>query len=284
MSVCDKYQELISCMLDEELSAEENAALAEHLQSCPECRAMFEAFSGLSAALKEGMEEAPESIRINVMAELRRSDIAAKKKKSKRRRHFLTAAACLVLAVGAGYLAMPKMGRDSVMQYSTTAVYEAAPAEAAPAAEEAVPEYAADTAAEAAEAELKEAPAAEAPAAEAPAAPEPEAASNQALPFETESAAFGTFSLHRGEDVLEDFALPIPEWEDIAALLSGSESETGPEALAVEKSLCINCLINGKEFGLELYFAGGSLYYTDPIDGIFKQSACLYEDIAALIR
>ena len=283
MSVCDKYQELISCMLDEELSAEENAALAEHLQSCPECMAMFEAFSGLSAAMKQDMEEAPESIRINVMAELRRSDITAKNKKSKRRRHFLTAAACLVLAVGAGYLAMPKMGRDSVMQYSTTAVYEAAPAEAAPATEEAVPEYAADTAAEAPEAELKGAPAAEAPAAEAPAAPEPESASNHAMPFETESAAFGTFSLHRGAGAPEDAELTAPRWEDIAAILSGLESETGLDELDVEKSICINCLINGEEFELELHFAGGSLYYTDPIDGIFKQSACFAEDIAAYI-
>ena len=37
MSGCEYYQELISRMLDEDISRDERAALAEHLGTCREC-------------------------------------------------------------------------------------------------------------------------------------------------------------------------------------------------------------------------------------------------------
>ncbi|MGN0964729.1 MAG: anti-sigma factor family protein, partial [Dysosmobacter sp.] len=40
MSSCEYYQELISRMVDEELSAEEQAVLVSHLEHCPDCAAL----------------------------------------------------------------------------------------------------------------------------------------------------------------------------------------------------------------------------------------------------
>lgn len=56
MSECEKYQELISALLDSELSGAESAALAEHLKVCTGCAAMHQAFSTLSKTLSEGLE------------------------------------------------------------------------------------------------------------------------------------------------------------------------------------------------------------------------------------
>ena len=70
MEQCEAMQELLSRMLDEDLDAHEQRELAEHLKNCPDCRAMYEAFSALSGALQNDLAEAPESLRENVMAEI----------------------------------------------------------------------------------------------------------------------------------------------------------------------------------------------------------------------
>ena len=56
MEDCAYMQELISRMLDEDLNADEQAALAKHLESCPACRTMYEAFAAVSASLGGELE------------------------------------------------------------------------------------------------------------------------------------------------------------------------------------------------------------------------------------
>lgn len=115
MSGCEMYQELISCLLDGELNEEESTALAEHLEHCPECEAMFEAFAGLSRSLGENMEEVPEGLHENIMAAVRREDIKNKnsrKKLSKPMKAALTTAACAVLVVGVGAAVLPGLFRS----------------------------------------------------------------------------------------------------------------------------------------------------------------------------
>ena len=102
MENCAVMQEWISRMLDEELNAEEQAALAKHLETCPDCRALYEAFSAVSGALREDLEEPPESLRENVMAEIRREEI--RKKNRRPRWAVLTVAAAAALALGLGFL------------------------------------------------------------------------------------------------------------------------------------------------------------------------------------
>lgn len=58
MRSCDEILELISAALDDDLSAEEQAALEEHLSNCPTCSALFTELSGLHSAAAQ-LEEIP---------------------------------------------------------------------------------------------------------------------------------------------------------------------------------------------------------------------------------
>ena len=104
MSSCEQIQFLISQLIDRELDKEEAALVAEHLKSCEDCAAMYRAFSGLS----EDLEEPPESLRENVMAELRRGEMAKKNRRLSRPvRSLLAAAACMALIIGLAYGTAP---------------------------------------------------------------------------------------------------------------------------------------------------------------------------------
>ena len=86
MSNCELYQEMISRMIDDELSEEERTVLARHLDTCLECSALYAAFSGLSAAIADDLEAPPEELSDNIMAELRRADIQVKNRRKPRLR------------------------------------------------------------------------------------------------------------------------------------------------------------------------------------------------------
>ena len=45
MSECDKYQKMISQMLDGELPEPHKTELVKHLGCCPDCRRVYDAFS-----------------------------------------------------------------------------------------------------------------------------------------------------------------------------------------------------------------------------------------------
>ena len=70
MNGCEYYQELISRMLDEDINRDERAELARHLETCPECRMMYQAFSTLSDTISCDLEEPPENLTDNIMAEI----------------------------------------------------------------------------------------------------------------------------------------------------------------------------------------------------------------------
>lgn len=137
MKSCDDYQELISRMLDGDLSKSERAELAAHVKSCPDCAAVYVAFRSLSEHLGGELEEAPRSVHETVMAEVRRDQLRRNNTvhRSHRRWHtVLTIAACLVLVVAAG-LSLPKlaprMGKSAAApQAAEDAVQAETPAEA----------------------------------------------------------------------------------------------------------------------------------------------------------
>lgn len=91
MKDCELMQERISCMIDNELSESELMELKAHIEGCPECRRLYEAFSAVSAELSE-LEEMPESVAPQVMAAIR------PKHKSAWRR-ILPLAACFAVAI-----------------------------------------------------------------------------------------------------------------------------------------------------------------------------------------
>ncbi len=135
MTECEQYQELISRMLDDDLSKAERSALATHVKSCPDCAAVYVAFRSMSEHLSSDLEEVPAAVHENIMAEIRRDSIRAKNSVHRSHRAWhavLTVAACLVLVVAAS-LSLPKI--VSLRMGSGSAAPQAAlvetPAEAA---------------------------------------------------------------------------------------------------------------------------------------------------------
>lgn len=95
---CEKCREMISCLLDGELSQAEQSLVREHIASCPECRSVYDAFSAVSAQLHEE-EPLPDGLHEKIM-----SGIKAKPKKKTGIVwiKYLSVAACLALVIFAG--------------------------------------------------------------------------------------------------------------------------------------------------------------------------------------
>lgn len=194
MNRCEDYQELISRMLDHDLSRAEREELAEHVKTCPDCAAVYVAFRSLSENLGGDLAEPPRALHESIMADVRRD--ALRRKNSAHRSHrgwhaVFTVAACLVLLVAAG-LSLPNLVRmkgaaPAAPQAAEAILTEEAPAEEA--IDEAVPApdraNAKNAAGVASAQDTAEAPAEEP--AEAP-APRPDAAEaeNQSSLFDAE--------------------------------------------------------------------------------------------------
>lgn len=104
---CNEIRELISCMLDHQLSAEDSAMVTEHLAECPECMRVFEAFHTISLTLEE-MEDVPVGFTEDVMNRIRQSNTNTKTTPKKRpirifrAAGMVAAAACAALVMMAG--------------------------------------------------------------------------------------------------------------------------------------------------------------------------------------
>lgn len=95
---CEKCREMISCLLDGELSEAEQSLVREHIASCPECRSVYDAFSAVSEQMHEE-EPLPDGLHEKIM-----SGIKAKPKKKTGIVwiKYLSVAACLALVIFAG--------------------------------------------------------------------------------------------------------------------------------------------------------------------------------------
>ena len=133
MSRCEDYQLLISRMTDEDLSPSEERELRAHIETCPDCAALYQAFSMLSGCLSEDLEESPFDLRDNVMAEIRREEIRRRNRLPKALRVVLSTAACAAVILGV-YLGtnLSKGDHLNVAAYESFAVKGAV----APAAEQ----------------------------------------------------------------------------------------------------------------------------------------------------
>ena len=100
MTGCEKIQEKLSEMLDGELSEADEAEVRAHIAHCPDCAALYAAFSALSEAAAEP-EDVPDELHGAVMDRVRRAEKAVKFQKNFQRwRPIALAAACLVVLVG----------------------------------------------------------------------------------------------------------------------------------------------------------------------------------------
>ena len=71
MSDCEKYIEMISSMVDGELTAEQEAELRTHIDQCGECARVYDAFLGISDALAEDLIAPPEMLAKGVMYKIK---------------------------------------------------------------------------------------------------------------------------------------------------------------------------------------------------------------------
>ena len=277
MSSCEHYQELISRLVDDELSAEEQAVLVSHLEHCPDCAALYQAFQSISGVIAEDLEEPPEALSENVMAELRREAIKTKNRKKRRWKGPLATAACLAVVIAAAWL-IPNMFRAN----------SAAPSEApALASDQAVPQTrgyglengddpaSAEVAVteappETAEAEEAPAEAAEAYSIEEGAAEEPEEASSaQAFTAGAAGAYSGEYITLDGESAAA-----------FAALLSGSEAPLPKrEADAV---YVVGYEVQDVEYSVSLCLFGEQVYYSFD-NSLFSLSSSSKSEFFALI-
>lgn len=264
METCEKIQELISRLLDEDLDREERFALNEHLQSCPECRAVYEAFSAVSASLKDDLAEPPESLRESVMAEIRREQI--RKKNRRPWRAILSAAAVAALVLGLRFTT----GGESLRAASQTAPLAASVQMALSGGSDETLDNGAviDGACAPDEASgkmrLNENSTAAARAAEAPpveATMEESAVSDSAGAelYSTAAAAESTAAAADSGALTLDLSGTL----DMAALLKTLDGEEVRLALDLVAEGPTYCLI-ASDGELELYRYGGELYYFDP--------------------
>lgn len=114
---CEKCREMISCLLDGELSQAEQSLVREHIASCPECRSVYDAFSAVSEQMHEE-EPLPDGLHEKIM-----SGIKAKPKKKTGIVwiKYLSVAACLALVIFAG--AKSGMFRPAENKVDSTELY-----------------------------------------------------------------------------------------------------------------------------------------------------------------
>lgn len=93
MRSCEEYAEIISCLIDGEVSNAEAEEVQAHIEHCESCRALFLAFSSVSDFLENELEEPPEGLTENIMSDIRRSRLAAVKTGKAMRRNLITAIA-----------------------------------------------------------------------------------------------------------------------------------------------------------------------------------------------
>ena len=64
---CEVYREMISALLDDELSAGDKARLRSHLAHCDDCSTLCVAFAAADGALTRTMEDVPETLHYKIM-------------------------------------------------------------------------------------------------------------------------------------------------------------------------------------------------------------------------
>lgn len=122
---CEKYQELISCLIDGEISPEEKSELENHMASCTQCRAMYEDFAALSDMMDSSMAEVPDSLHDKIMSGVR-SAKKARKPLIIRLRPYMAAAACFVVVLGAVFALRDGVSLDMISNKAASAAPEAA--------------------------------------------------------------------------------------------------------------------------------------------------------------
>lgn len=98
MRDCDKYIEMISAMVDGELSAEQETELRTHIDTCGECARVYDAFMGISDVLGDDLVAPPETLAKGIMYKINLNKKGGAGKRFAFGR-FTALAACLALVL-----------------------------------------------------------------------------------------------------------------------------------------------------------------------------------------
>lgn len=275
MSSCEKYQELISRMIDGDLSAREEAELARHLDGCPTCAALFDAFSAVSRQIGSDLEEPPAALRENVMAVVRREEIRRKNRIPTAIRGVLSIAAVAALVVGV-YWGVSLSQSSKAAAVSAAAFENGAVVEKAMLAEEAADAIDAGSGAPEESVITEEAAA-------------PQAAENSFSLADSVPADEATRDALAEAPMAAPAALPeegaeepedeVPAWDlsawDVSLLwdlLGGKPTELDPEEL--EPALLGRIVVRDKDAALSVpvFSRDGVLYYLDPLSRTVYQA------------
>lgn len=96
MADCFRYHEMISCLIDDELSVEERIELDKHLEHCEGCRALLNIYE---LAFDGEMVEPPKELVSGSMLKVRAAAASAKRHLRKHIMRYAAAAACFALIV-----------------------------------------------------------------------------------------------------------------------------------------------------------------------------------------
>lgn len=102
MADCFRYHEMISCLIDGQLSPSEHAELNEHLEHCEGCRALLDIYE---LAFTGEQVEPPVELKTGSMLKVRAAHAAAKRNNRRRITRYLAAAACFAVIL----LAVPSL-------------------------------------------------------------------------------------------------------------------------------------------------------------------------------
>lgn len=288
-------------MVDGDLSHREETALARHIETCPECAALYQAFSAISSRIGEDLEPAPFDLRDNVMAEIQRAEIRRRNRIPNILRSILSVAACVALIFGVYLGVSITQGKNLVTSaFDLSPVSEqkvaAAGAEVRELPEEAAPAAVAEEAA----AEPADAPQLQANA--APAMTEhidavltvssaPEAEAEESSSTAVESALEEAPAAEALEDaspaeeeapeepVLEEWELRNWDLSLLRQLLNGSPDERSEEELASGRFGQIRLVNFREEYQIPLYELDGVLYYLDPVEETVFRSALSVQEL-----
>ena len=102
MRACEEYVTLMMLSMDGEASQEELNALHDHLEKCDACRALYEQYLEIDAAMNESEVESPEQLHAAIMNSIRREQARNQPGQWLKRYRFTAVAAVLALVVLVG--------------------------------------------------------------------------------------------------------------------------------------------------------------------------------------
>ncbi len=272
MSECDKYQEMMSQMLDGELEETARADLAEYLKTCRDCAALYAAFSGISETVAADLEEPPEGLSENIMSGLRRAQIQKNnsRRRSKHLKTILAAAACFGVVIAAAFAMKPLIESKTAVSYASTA--DASKEEdATEAAQPRAAQYEAEAQAEK--------PAAYAYSNEAAADESGDMAQDKAS---QEVNGLGTASAAGTCQKCYELS-NAGDWETLSALLSGKDGSLEEDEIDSLPDYVLTVSGETEDFQVYLYVYQGVLYYTDPANGTLCLAGCSQEQLDSFL-